>query len=357
LSQSLDRPINSQRWSKDGKSIAVLFDDDTQCWLGLYDIRSGTMKKVAGGNKGFEGLEAQPDGNWVSLISESNEPPELFAVKENTLTKLTATHDKFTDSLIFAEVEKFSFKNKEGIMVSGLIYYPPGTNRKNLPLIHYIHGGPVQQDDFGFNLNAQILAAHGYAIAKVNYRGSSGRGIKFSNAISGDWGNKEVDDILAATDYLVEKGIADPNRLGVSGWSYGGILTDYIIAKDNRFKAACSGAGMGAPLSLYGIDQYILQYDNEIGQPWKEKNFEKYLKLSYPLLHADRIKTPTLFIAGEKDFNVPAAGSEQMYQALRSLNVPTGLLIYPGQYHGFTQPSFIKDRYERYLEWFDRYLK
>ncbi len=143
----------------------------------------------------------------------------------------------------------------------------------------------------------------------------------------------------------------------MSGWSYGGILTDYVIASTTRFKVASSGAGVAAPLSLFGVDQYINQYVNEIGLPWQEGNVEKYLKISYPFLHADRITTPTQFMVGEKDFNVPAAGSEQMYQALRTLNVPTELLIYPNQFHGFTQPSFIKDRYERYLSWFDKYLQ
>ncbi|MGB2734853.1 MAG: prolyl oligopeptidase family serine peptidase, partial [Saprospiraceae bacterium] len=101
---------------------------------------------------------------------------------------------------------------------------------------------------------------------------------------------------------------------------------------------------------------YILQLDNELGQPWKNNNFEKYLKMSYPFLHADKIKTPTLFMAGEKDFNVPAIGSEQMYQALRSIGTPTELIIYPGQYHGLTKPSYIKDRFERYGQWYDKYV-
>jgi dipeptidyl aminopeptidase/acylaminoacyl peptidase len=103
-----------------------------------------------------------------------------------------------------------------------------------------------------------------------------------------------------------------------------------------------------------GVDQYILQYDNELGPPWK--NPETYTKLGYPLLHADRIKTPTLFMGGDQDFNVPLSGGQQMYQALRSLNVPTELIVYPGQFHGFTRPSFIRDRYQRYLDWYDKYL-
>jgi dipeptidyl aminopeptidase/acylaminoacyl peptidase len=164
-------------------------------------------------------------------------------------------------------------------------------------------------------------------------------------------------DIQGAADYLINKDIVDGNRMGIGGWSYGGILTDYSIAKDTRFKAAVSGAGSALQLSLYGVDQYILQFDNEIGQPWKDKNYEKYLKLSYPFLNADKIKTPTLFMTGEKDFNVPAVGSEQMYQALRSIGTPTGLIVYPGQFHGITVPSFQKDRLERYVQWFDKFLK
>ncbi|MDQ6755886.1 MAG: S9 family peptidase, partial [Bacteroidota bacterium] len=294
---------------------------------------------------------------WFAFMSEPQTPSELYVIEAGKERRLTTIQNKFIDSLQFATVEKFSSKSKDGETVSGLIYYPPNMQRKNLPLILYIHGGPTSQDELGFDMTRQMLAAHGYAVAGVNYRGSNGRGIKFSRIISADWGNKEVLDIIGATDYLIAQGIADPNRLGIAGWSYGGILTDYTIASDTRFKAASSGAGVANPLSLYGVDQYINQYNNEIGEPWKGNNIDKYLKLSYPFLHADRIKTPTQFMVGEKDFNVPAVGSEQMYQALRSLNIPTELLIYPGQFHGFTQPSFIKDRFERYYAWFDKYLK
>jgi dipeptidyl aminopeptidase/acylaminoacyl peptidase len=162
-------------------------------------------------------------------------------------------------------------------------------------------------------------------------------------------------DLQGAVDQLVKMGIANPDKLGVAGWSYGGILTDYLIASDTRFKAASSGAGTGFTLSLYGVDQYISQYNNEIGPPWT--SIDKYLKISYPLLKADRIKTPTLFMSGEKDFNVPTAGSEQMYQALRTLGIPTELIIYPGQFHGITIPSYQKDRFDRWMAWFEKYLK
>jgi dipeptidyl aminopeptidase/acylaminoacyl peptidase len=156
-------------------------------------------------------------------------------------------------------------------------------------------------------------------------------------------------------DHAVNIEVADPNRLGIGGWSYGGILTDYTIASDQRFKAAISGAGSALQLSMYGVDQYTFQYDKELGPPWR--NPEAWMKVSYPFFKADRIHTPTLFMGGDKDFNVPLVGGEQMYQALRTLGVPTELVIYPGEFHGFTRPSFIRDRYERYLAWYDKYLK
>jgi dipeptidyl aminopeptidase/acylaminoacyl peptidase len=291
-------------------------------------------------------------------------PSEFYALENANLRRLTKVQDDFVLNLSLATVEKFVSKSKDGAMVSNLLYLPANGNKDlpagqagKLPVIFFIHGGPVGQDDYGFDLTRQMLAAQGYAVVAVNYRGSNGRGIDYSKAIYADWGNKEVLDIQGAADHLISKGIVDGNKMGIGGWSYGGILTDYTIAKDTRFKAAVSGAGSALQLSLYGVDQYILQLDNELGQPWKDKNYEKYLKLSYPFLNADKIKTPTMFLAGEKDFNVPAVGSEQMYQALRSIGTPTELIISPGQFHGITLPSFIKDRFERYVGWFDKHLK
>ena len=131
------------------------------------------------------------------------------------------------------------------------------------------------------------------------------------------------------------------------------MLTDYVIASDTRFKAAISGAGSANHISLYGHDQYTFLYDNEFGPPWK--NVDLWLKFSYPFFKADRITTPTLFMGGQNDFNVPILGGEQMYQALKTLNVPTQLVVYPGQNHGLTRVPFLRDRIERYLAWYTKY--
>ncbi|MBN8822965.1 MULTISPECIES: S9 family peptidase [unclassified Spirosoma] len=355
LSKSLDRPVRTPIWAKDGQSIGVIVQDDRQAYIGQYTL-DGKFSKVTSGNRVFSNLSASTAGNWVTLMSEPQVPGEVYAIESGNSRRLTHVHDAFLEPLELATVEGYTSKSKDGTQVSNVLYRPANTPAgKKLPTIFYIHGGPVSQDEFSFDLTRQLLAAGGYAVVAVNYRGSNGRGIDFTKAIYADWGNKEVQDILGAADYLVEKGIADPDRLGIGGWSYGGILTNYTIATDTRFKAAASGAGSSLQLSMYGIDQYTNQYENELGAPWK--NPEKWLKLSYPFLKADRIKTPTLFMAGEKDFNVPAAGSEQMFQALRSLGIPTQLIIYPGQFHGITVPSYQKDRVDRYLQWFDKYLK
>ncbi len=357
LSKSLDRPISSAKWNKDGKSIAALVSDDCERYVVNYDVASGKMTKVIGGNRVFGSLELHPSGNWLTTMSDPTLPYEFYALENGSLRRLTKVQDSFVANLSLARVEKVVSKSKDGNTVSSLLYLPEGSTGKNLPVIFYIHGGPVAQDEFSFDLTRQMFAAKGYAVVGVNYRGSNGRGIDYSKAIYADWGNKEVLDIHGAVDHLVSKGVIDQNRMAISGWSYGGILTDYCIASDTRFKAAVSGAGSALQLSLYGVDMYILQLDNEMGQPWKDNNYEKYLKMSYPFLHADRIKTPTLFMTGEKDFNVPAVGSEQMYQALRSIGTPTELIVYPGQFHGISLPAYQRDRFERYLAWFDKYLK
>lgn len=357
LSQALDRTASSPRFSKDGNEVAVIIGDDCLRYIGLFNISTGVLKTTAKEEHSISNLELHPNGNWIASISEPQLPAELFAIENGVKRRLTKVQDDFLSPLQLGTVQKIVSTSKDGTKVSSLLFLPPGSNGKNLPTIFFIHGGPVSQDEFGFDLTRQMLAAKGYAVVAVNYRGSSGRGAAFCKAIYADWGNKEVADILGAVDYCIKAGITDATKMGIGGWSYGGILTDYTIATDTRFKAACSGAGSALQLSLYGVDQYILQLDNELGAPWKNNNYQKYLKLSYPFLNAEKIKTPTLFLTGEKDFNVPAVGSEQMYQALRSNGVPTGLIVYPGQYHGINKPSYAKDRFERYLQWYGQYLK
>jgi dipeptidyl aminopeptidase/acylaminoacyl peptidase len=355
LSQSSDRPVRSPRWTKDGRSIWVLMDDDRQVNIVSFTT-DGVRKNISVGERAYSILESNPSTNsWMAMMSEPQLPTEIYAIENNSPRRMTHIHDDFLAPLQLATVQGFQSKSRDGALISNLLFLPPGAKAgEKLPLVLFIHGGPVGQDSYRFDMERQMYAAAGFAVAAVNYRGSNGRGLEFIRSIYGDWGNKEVMDVIGATDHLVEKGIADPARLGLGGWSYGGITTNYTIATDTRYKAAVSGAGSSLQLTLYGTDQYVTQYETEIGAPWA--NPQKWIDISYPFFKADRIQTPTLFLSGQNDFNVPVAGSEQMYQALRSLGVPTELVIYPGQFHGLSVPSYVKDRHERHISWFNRHL-
>jgi dipeptidyl aminopeptidase/acylaminoacyl peptidase len=357
LTQQLDRPVGNFRWSPDSKSIAFLVQDDRLSYISEVDIRSGKVAKVIEGERSFSELESRKGSEWLTMMSDPQHPENIYTLTDGKLNQITHVNEDWLKNVELADVKGFESTSKDGTKVSGLFYKPAGTGDQKLPFILFIHGGPVAQDDYGFDFTRQILAGGGYAVAAVNYRGSNGRGIDFSKAIYADWGNLEVQDLLGAVDYLVDQQWIDKDRLGIGGWSYGGILTDYTIATDTRFKAACSGAGSAMQLSMYGIDQYLLQWNEEIGLPWTKEGLDLYLKLSYPFTHANKIKTPTLFMVGQNDFNVPSEGSEQMYAALQTLNIPTKLVIYPDQFHGIRVLSYQVDRYQRYLDWYGKYLQ
>lgn len=355
ISAKVDRDVSSPIWSLDGKSIYTTIDDDRRSYVASFDLSSNEMKKLTSGDRVFGSLRRGPNNKWASMSGDPYTPNEVYAIEGTAVTRLTHVHDEFLKPLALATVEGFNSTSKDGTVVGSLLYTPAGTlKNKKLPLILWIHGGPTSQDDFSFDLASQLHAANGYAVANVNYRGSSGRGMDYSRAIYADWGNKEVMDLIGAVDYLIKEGKVDANQMGVGGWSYGGILTDYITASDTRFKVAASGAGSALWFSLYGSDQYTTQYEAELGVPWK--NADKWMKLSYPFFNIEKMKTPTLFMVGEKDFNVPPVGGEQMYQALKTLGVPTEFVVYPNQFHGIRTPSYQVDRYVRYKDWFGKYL-
>jgi len=357
FAEKLDRSVSAPRFTKDGKSILFLVTDDRWEYPEVVPASGGEPERLFKGTGVVNTIEQTKDGKIAVLAGGDTAYSELNVVENGKFRPITHHNDALIAQLKVAQTEEFSCKAKDGNEVHGLITFPLGYEKgKKYPTLLRIHGGPNGQDAHSFNFERQLFAANGYAVINVNYRGSSGRGEKYQEAISADWGNLEVVDLQAAVDYAIQAGVADPEKLGVGGWSYGGILTDALIAKDQRFKAATSGAGTAFPLALYGVDQYIMQYDEEIGPPWKV-GLEPWNKISYAFLHADKIKTPTLFMGGEKDFNVPLVGGEQMYQALASLGVPTELVVYPNSFHGITRPSYQKDRMERYLAWYGKYLK
>ena len=355
LTEKLDRSVSAPQFTEDGKAIVFLVADDRSEYPARVPLTGGSVEKLLAPGR-VVSAQSRAAGHTAVLTGNDNSAPEIFALDGGSLRKLTTHNDALFAGLQLGAVEDISFPSPGGAEVHGLIVKPPNyAAGTKYPTLLRIHGGPNGQDAHQFFFENQFLAAQGYLVVAINYRGSSGRGHEYQEAIFADWGHKEVQDLLAGMDYVVQAGMADPDRLGIGGWSYGGILTDYTIASDGRFKAAISGAGSANQITMYGVDQYTLQYDSELGAPWT--NPQKWVDISYAFFHADRIHTPTLFMGGDKDFNVPIQGGEQMYQALQSLKVPTQLVVYPGQFHGITRPSFVRDRLERYVAWYDKWLK
>jgi dipeptidyl aminopeptidase/acylaminoacyl peptidase len=354
ISSSLDRSIEETSWSPDSKFIYALIENDRKQNIISFDLQNNKTTWITDQTGVYASLEIGEKGEMLALYSDMHTPREIYFNKGNGFKRLTNISDEFRSPLKPIYVKGIEAISSDKNKVSGILYLPDSTAR-NLPLILFIHGGPVAQDDYSFDMSRQILAGAGFAVAAVNYRGSSGRGKEYTKSIYGDWGNKEVKDIIAIANQLIKDGVVDANKLGIGGWSYGGILTNYTIATDTRFKAAVSGAGSSFQLSLYGTDQYITQYEEELGKPWK--NPKKWMDLSYPFFKVEQIKTPTLFMASEDDFNVPVVGAEQMYQAFKSTGIPTELIIYPNQHHGIRVPSYIIHRHYKHINWFNKYLK
>jgi dipeptidyl aminopeptidase/acylaminoacyl peptidase len=351
----IDRWFFKPRWSEDGRRVLALVEQNRATWVARIDPATSEIRYLTSGPRFAADFTVAPDGRVVVLDGDDVTPYELYALDRKPGRRALTRHNAFLEGIELRNAEDMSFAS--GVeRIDGLVVKPAQFRvGERYPAIVYLHGGPVLQFSHDFMFDWQLFSASGYAVIAVNPRGSSGRGFDFSRAIYADWGNVDVKDVLAGIDHVVAQGWVDPDRLGVGGWSYGAILTNYLIASDTRFRAAVSGAGSSNALALYGHDEYIREYELELGPPWK--NFDTYVRLSYPFLHADRIKTPTQFQCAMEDYNVPCLGAEQMYQALRSLEVPTELVLYPGENHSLTAPSHLQDQVERSLAWYDRYLK
>jgi len=375
----IDRSFYKPRWSADGRHLYALVEQNRTTWLAHIDPATDRITYLTNGNRFAFDFDIAPDGRIVLLDGDDVTPYEMSALTptlsrkrereqtsspsplrgegggEGASRRRLTRHNAFLENVELRTFEDFSFTSG-GERIDGMLVKPaevrPGVR---YPAIVRLHGGPVYQYSHEFLFEWQLYTANGYVVIAINPRGSSGRGFDFSRAIYANWGDVDVKDVLAGVDHVVQLGFVDPERIGIGGRSYGGILTNFVIASDTRFRAAVSGAGSSNTLGMYGHDQYTREVELELGTPWG--NFDTYVRNSYPFLHADRIKTPTQFYCTQEDFNVPCLGSEQMYQALRSLNVPTELVLYPGENHAMTVPSYLRDRVRRSLVWYDRYLK
>ena len=355
LTGSLDRNVYGLEFGPDGRIWFIIEDSGEQHLARIRPDGRG-LERVVRGERVVGGYDVGRGGQVALELSDPRLPGDIFALDRNGPRRLTTVNDDVLAGIRLGEVRNIHFPSRDGTEIEGWITLPPDhVEGRRHPTLLRIHGGPVAQYDWSFEFESQLFAAHGYAVVRANPRGSSGYGQDFSAALFADWGNKDYEDVMAAVDHAIAQGVADPDRLGVGGWSYGGILTNYVITKTDRFEGAITGASEVFYRANYGHDHYQQVWVDELGLPWGE-TAELWDRLS-PFTYVENIVTPTLIMGGAEDWNVPIHNSEQLYQALKKLGRETILVVYPGEHHGIGRPSFQKDRYERYLDWYDRYVK
>jgi dipeptidyl aminopeptidase/acylaminoacyl peptidase len=350
----LDRHVGGEaRWARDGQSMFVTLVDEGRTPI-VRISRAG--QKLATIDGDYSSFEIAPP-HLVAIGSTKTRPPELYAVPlaGGSPVNLSKANETLLASLRLSPAEEVHYTSADGTPIEGFLVKPPDFDpAKKYPLVLRIHGGPVGQYTDSFAFEQQYLASLGYVVLFTNPRGSSGYGEAFCRAIFADWGNKDYQDVMAGVDHVLAMEFVDESRMGVGGWSYGGILTNYIITKNTRFAAAISGASEADMFSAFGYDDLQRWWVSELGHPWDQA--ELYRKLS-PIYEVKKVKTPTLVMCGEKDFRCPLPQSEQLYLALKTLGKETALIIYPGQSHSIRRPSYEVDRYRRYGFWYDKFLK
>ena len=367
LTLSLDRNVASPHFFGGGEFISFLADNDGEQILYMADpagrgvMRLDTRSYISplpeSGRQSVNDYSVGDGSRRIAIaqVTTPERPDELFSIVNGKYTQLTHVNDALFSQLKLSHAQYVHFKSKDGTTIAGYLYKPldyvPG---QKYPTLLIPHGGPQWAYYAEFSHLAQLYAANGYAVLFPNPRGSTGYGQDFCKAIYADWGNKDFQDDMAMVDYAIQQGIADPDKLGVGGHSYGGISTDFIITQTTRFKAAISDAGAAEFVSLYGHDEYQRDYETELGLPWVTPAVWDHVS---QFRNVAKVTTPTLFLGGNIDANVPVLGGEQMYQALKRLGVPTELVVYPDEYHEFTLPSHIQDRLQRHLAWYAHYVK
>jgi dipeptidyl aminopeptidase/acylaminoacyl peptidase len=318
----------------------------------LYEPRHGTVQTG----------RVNASGTAFGFAGESwDEAPEAYLLKiGDSVAQRVSGANLDLPKLPLGDTKRVAWKAADGLDIEGLLTYPVGyQDGKHYPLVLVVHGGPtgVFQDSFLGRYGVYpyaTFAARGYAVLRVNPRGSGGYGRTFRFANMSDWGGKDFGDLMAGVDQTIAMGVADPERLAVMGWSYGGFMTSWIVTHTHRFKAAAVGAGVTNLWSFTGtsdIPGFLPDYF--LGEPWN--SFDGYFNHS-PMAFVKGVTTPTLILHGEADVRVPTSQGYEFYNALKRQGVATRMVVYPRTPHGPREPKFLLDIMQRHMEWVDKYV-
>jgi dipeptidyl aminopeptidase/acylaminoacyl peptidase len=357
LSYEVDKAI----WAKDGKSIFFLANMGVHSELFKVGVEGGKPEQLTNGKHAIAGWSmTSGSGEHVFTSTEMSSPGEVWTMEGGSPHKVTSIHEHLTSEFKLPRSEAITWKGADGVTVEGVLYYPLDYQEgKRYPLAVQTHGGPQASDKFGMG-GAQnyvpVLAAKGYAVLQPNYRGSTGYGDDFLRDMVGHYFKNAHLDVLAGVDYVIQRGIADPDHMVKMGWSGGGHMTDKIITFTDRFKAASAGAGAADWVSMYAqsdVRTYRTPWFG--GTPWqKNAPIDVYWDNS-PLKDVWKVKTPTIFLVGQQDVRVPMPQSVEMYRALKSNGVPTHLFVAPREPHGWAELRHVLFKMNVELDWFEKY--
>jgi dipeptidyl aminopeptidase/acylaminoacyl peptidase len=345
------------RWSSDGQS--VYFHAGIKGTAHIFQVAAngGKVTQLTKGDRLLGEFSIAADR--IAYTSTSSESPiELYSAPlGNPAAEKRLT--SFQPSFALGKVERIRYDSKDGTSIDGWVILPPGydANKGPYPMILNIHGGPHGAYASSFAFEEQLQAAAGNIVLYTNPRGSTGYGEKFLWGTWGGWGDRDFEDVMSGVDYSLKHYNGDPKRLGVTGYSYGGFLTNWIIGHTTRFAAAVVGAGPSDWISNYGTGDIPRTKESEfLGRPW-EPTAKAVMLAHSPITYAEAIRTPTLFVHGEADARVPIAQAEEMYTTLKKLKVPAKFVRYPGEYHGGWSAWDTVHRYQQEMLWWKEYLK
>jgi dipeptidyl aminopeptidase/acylaminoacyl peptidase len=362
LASSFDGQPNIGGWSPDGKRIYFSEAKGTGTRLYTVDVAANKITQINETDEVISGVSINRAGTMMAFVKQNSEtPPEVFVSSVDKFAPVQISHaNSDAPKMPLGKTEVIKWKSKDGREIEGLLTYPVNYQAgQKVPLLLNVHGGPTgvfQQSFIGGRGSYPLatFASRGYALLRPNPRGSSGYGKDFRYANQKDWGGADYQDLMSGVDKVIEMGVADPERLGVMGWSYGGFMTSWIVTQTKRFKAASAGAPVTNLMSFNGtadIPNFVPDYFG--GQSWE--NMEIYQKHS-PMFNVKGVTTPTLIQHGEADVRVPISQGYEFYNALKAQNVPVRMIVLPRQPHGPNEPKMQIAAMQSNLDWFDKYL-
>lgn len=357
---SIDNRHGSPDWSTDGDWVYFTVREAGATHLYRQPVSGGAAEGVVVGD-GSVGAWSVGAGRLVYALTTPESPAEMYTLAPGSSApqKLTSLNEALLSQRRIAPVESFRFASVDGREVEAFLTLPLDLASPNrYPLIVMIHGGPHGQQGADFNSKAQIYAADGLGVLMVNYRGSTGYGQEHADAIFGDQNGLEAEDILAGVDAAIERyRWIDPARLGVEGGSYGGQLTNWLITRTDRFKAAIPIASISNLISFNYMAYYHDYLAVEFGRYPHEDGLMDILWERSPLRYVDRVSTPTMIVHGENDNDVPIAEAEQFFIALKDVGVETVMIRYPREGHGVRETGHSVDLIERSLDWYSHHFE